>query len=113
MNKRVKDRSHLEFIRQLPCVVCGDNTSTEAAHIRHGDRRAAKRSTGLAEKADDTWTLPLCGDCHRLQHGMNETAFWKGYGIDPIFVALALFRVAGDQSAGELIIAEARHGLPD
>ena len=111
--KRVKDRAHLEFVRGLPCIICANNISVEAAHLSMGDRRAAKRPKGFGEKADDTWTLPLCGDCHRLQHGMNETAFWKGYGIDPIFVALALFRVAGDQSAGELIIAEARHGLPD
>jgi hypothetical protein len=101
---REKNDKHLDFIRSLPCLVCGDNTSTEAAHIRMADLRAGKQSTGMAQKPHDRFTVPLCGECHRKQHDMNEVPFWHFAGIDPIFVALALFCISGDHQAGVQII---------
>ena len=103
--KRQKSDKHLDFIRSLPCVVCGNNISTEAAHVRFGDRRAAKRPTGMGERPDDTWTVPLCGEHHREQHAMGEQRFWRLHGIDPIFVSLALARAAGDYEAGAQIVS--------
>lgn len=102
--KRQKSASHLDFVRSLPCLICGDNTSTEAAHIRFADRRAAKRQTGMGEKPDDIFSIPLCGLHHRAQHLLSEREFWNGVGIDPIFIALALNRVAGQHELGEQII---------
>ena len=102
--KRQHNEKHLKFIRQLPCVVCGDNTTTEAAHIRHHDERAAKRHVGLGEKPDDAWTVPLCGACHRRQHTMNEREFWRGVKVDATFVSLALWNASGDMERGEIII---------
>ena len=95
---------HLDFIRGLPCVVCGNNIQTEAAHVRFADPRAAKVSAGLGRKPDDEWTVPLCGEHHREQHAGGEAIFWKRHGIDPIFVAMALKRISGDQAAGERIV---------
>lgn len=106
--KRKKSGAYLNWIRDRPCVVCGDNTSVEAAHIRFADLRAAKRPTGMGERPDDSWAIPLCGDHHRLQHSGNERKFWKSEGIDPIFVALALNRVAGNCELGDIIVANAR-----
>lgn len=103
---RIENAKHLAFIRRLPCVICGDNTSTEAAHIRLGHIPSWKRQCGKSEKPDDVWTLPLCGRCHREQHEGNEARFWKEKEIDPIFVALALWRVTGDVESGEAIIRE-------
>ena len=103
---RKHNEKHLQFIRELPCIVCGDNTSTEAAHIRMANRYAAKRECGKAEKPDDTWTLPLCGEHHREQHAMNELSFWRLQDIDPHFAALALYAVTGDNERGEEIIRE-------
>lgn len=102
--KRVKNEAHLAFIRSLPCVICGDNTSTEAAHIRYADPRVAKRPTGIGERPDDKFTVPLCGKHHRKQHGMSERDFWRGHRIDPILVALALWSVTGSVEAGEAFI---------
>lgn len=102
--KRQRDNNHLDFIRALPCVVCGDQTTTEAAHIRFADRRLGKRQTGMGEKPDDAFTLPLCGSHHRDQHTGNERAWWQGREIDPIPLALALYRVSGDHEAGERIV---------
>jgi hypothetical protein len=105
---RIHRPKHLEFIRSLPCIVSGDNLTVEAAHIRFGDLRADKRPTGLGEKADDMWTLPLSGEMHRLQHTMDERKFWQHVGIDPIFYALALYAVSGDHERGARIIFAAK-----
>jgi hypothetical protein len=86
---RIKAPKHLEHIRQQPCCICGDNTSTEAAHIRAGSQRHGKPPTGMAEKPDDKWTVPLCGKHHREQHTMNELEFWRVHAIDPFEIALS------------------------
>lgn len=101
---RQKNEKHLAFIRGLPCVVCLNDTSTEAAHIRGGDLRAGKRPTGMGEKADDAFALPLCGECHRRQHDIGEHPFFALEGIDPIRVALALWYATGKQEKGEQIV---------
>ena len=106
--KRQHSEPHLQFVRSLPCIVCGDDTSTEAAHIRYPDLLADKRPTGMGEKSDDCWALPLCGAHHRQQHEMSEREFWKTVSIDPIRAALALFRVHGDNEAGQRIVAAHR-----
>lgn len=87
---REKDAKHLDFIRSLPCCVCGDDTTTEAAHIRTASLAHGKNATGMQEKSSDKWALPLCGKHHREQHTKNEMAFWKSYGIDPFMTAMKL-----------------------
>jgi hypothetical protein len=93
---RIKDSAHLEFIRSLPCCCCGDNTSTEAAHIRKQNLDYGKRGAGGAEKPDDVWTVPLCGDHHKEQHTMSEDAFWASYGINQFVLAMSLYLRSGD-----------------
>jgi len=105
---RKKSPAHLAYIRQLPCLVCGDNTSVQAAHVRYGNRVFAKRDTGMGEKPDDRWTVPLCGEHHREQHQMNEKAFWAKYEKAPLFFSLILWGATGDVEAGEQIIREAQ-----
>ena len=102
--KRKKNNGYLDFIRGLPCSLCLDNTSTEAAHVRYAEPKLGKRHTGMAEKPDDAFALPLCGKHHREQHTQNERAWWNGYAIDPVALALALYRVSGDHEAGERIV---------
>ena len=95
---------HLDFIRGLPCLLCMNNISTEAAHIRFPHIKSAKRPTGMGEKPHDRWTVPLCQACHASQHKVSEQAFWTRAQIDPIFVSLALWGVTGDHEAGLQII---------
>lgn len=102
------DGKHLEFLRQLPCVICLDNTATEAAHIRFADRSVAKPMTGMGRKPDDAFALPLCGKHHREQHTMNERAWWQSQGIDPVKTALALWYWRGDVDACCVVVANAR-----
>lgn len=102
---RKHDEKHLAFIRQLPCLVCGNNIETQAAHIRFSDIRAAKVNPGVGQKPHDFWCVPLCGRCHSEQHEMgNEAAFWDQAMIDPLFVSMALYLNSGDHEAGETII---------
>ena len=86
---------HLKFIRSLPCLVCHNPIQTESAHIRYGDL-PIKPHTGKGEKPDDKWTVPLCSRCHREQHRVNERYFWRVRGIDPVKVALELYRNTGN-----------------
>jgi hypothetical protein len=87
---RKKDARHLDFIRSLPCCVCG-GIDTEAAHLRVGSIEHGKRNTGMAEKPNDAWCLPLCNRHHREQHAAgNELKFWDKYSIDPFLLAIML-----------------------
>jgi hypothetical protein len=109
MIPRVRSRTHLDFIRQLCCTICGDGTTIEAAHIRFADPRAAKPITGIGTKAADCFVVPLCGHHHREQHAYgNGRGWWSENNKDPIFIALALWHVSGDHEAGVQIIGAAR-----
>lgn len=91
---RVENSSHLDLIRQLPCLIC-KASPVEAAHIRMGSIRHGKRPTGTAERPSDKWTLPLCAEHHktgkRSQHVIGEELFWKEHGINPFELALSLY----------------------
>jgi hypothetical protein len=100
--------SHLRFIRSLPCLVTGAR-DVEAAHIRYGNMRWGKHSTGMGEKPDDQWVVPLSTKMHREQHDFgDEELWWRQKGIDPVLIAMALWRATGDEQACESIIREAR-----
>jgi hypothetical protein len=86
---REKDNKHLDYIRSLPCCICG-GIDTEAAHIRTASLEHGKQHTGMAEKPSDKWTVPLCNRHHREQHSMNEMDFWKCHGINPFILAMTL-----------------------
>ncbi len=111
-HEREEEPDHLDWIRTLPCLVCGAQNRSEAAHIRMSDRRAGKRDTGKQEKPSDCWAVPLCAHCHRTapvaQHSMGERDFWDspmgGKAIDVVVVAAFLWRATGDQEQGEQII---------
>lgn len=105
---RQKIMAHLDFIRSLRCLITGAR-EVEAAHIRYGNMRWGKRSTGIGEKPDDQWVVPLSTKMHREQHDFgDEELWWREKGIDPVLVAMALWRATGDEQAGENIIREAR-----
>ena len=101
---------HLDFIRSLPCILCGCVNRTEAAHIRMACLKAGKRETGKGEKPSDFWTMPLCDMCHRTdknsQHNMNEADFWTYARIDPFAVAAWLFLASGNYDIGVQIVQE-------
>jgi hypothetical protein len=105
---RQEDSPHRKFVGSLPCLICGNEHCSEAAHIRMADQSIAKPSTGMQQKSDDKFTVPLCNLHHAAQHSMNERYFWQSAGIDPVKVALALYSVTGDHAAGCRIVYASR-----
>lgn len=105
---RQKIEAHLQYLRGLPCLVCGNDIETEAAHIRMSDARVAKVNAGVGQKADDFFCVPLCGRHHREQHETgSEPKFWRYIGIDPILYALRLWSVTGNHEMGCAVIRAA------
>jgi hypothetical protein len=83
---RLRDKDHLNFVAKQPCVVCGREPS-DAHHLRFAQPRA------LGRKVSDEYTVPVCRLHHRElhRHG-DEAAWWTGVNIDPVPIALALWR---------------------
>jgi ERF superfamily len=83
---RLRDKEHCKFVASQPCIVCG-RTPTEAHHIRFAQPRA------LGRKVSDEYTVPVCRVHHRALHGYgDEASWWAGVGIDPLPIALELWR---------------------
>jgi ERF superfamily len=84
--RRYRNRDHLRFVTQQPCLLCGRKPS-DAHHIRFVQPRA------LGRKASDEFTVPLCRSHHRTVHRAgNEQAWWQTAGIDPLKVARKLWK---------------------
>jgi hypothetical protein len=101
---RRKDDAHLEFIRELPCLVTGTTVGVDAAHIRAASIQWGKRPTGMGERPADMWTVPLSRAEHEMQHSMSERAYWCLRQIDPLPVAAALYIHSGDHEVAEDIL---------
>jgi hypothetical protein len=85
---RQRDHDYLDYIRSMPCCICGDDVSVEAHHPRVGSINGDKQQDGTAQRAADMWALPLCGRHHRELHATGERVFWASVGIDPIALAM-------------------------
>ena len=83
---RLRDKEHCKFVATQPCVVCG-RTPAEAHHIRFAQPRALNR------KVSDEYTVPVCRVHHRELHRYgDEVSWWAGVSIDPLPIALELWR---------------------
>src|SRR4029450_5293325 len=83
--RRYRNRDHLRFVAQHPCLICGRKPS-DPHHLRH------MQPTALGRKASDEFAVPLCRIHHRLVHRVgNEAAWWQDAGIDPINAARKLW----------------------
>ena len=83
---RLRDKEHRRFVATQPCLVCG-RAPSDPHHLRFAQPRA------LGRKVSDEFTVPVCRLHHREihRHG-DEAAWWKKAGIEPLVVALALWR---------------------
>ena len=83
---RLRDKEHCRYLMTQPCVVCG-RTPSEAHHIRFAQPRA------LGRKVSDEYTVPVCQLHHRELHRYgDEASWWVGVNVDPLPVALELWR---------------------
>ena len=84
--RRYRNREHLRFVAQQPCLVCGRKPS-DPHHLRFMQPRA------LGRKVSDEFAVPLCRGHHRAVHRAgDERAWWKAAGIDPVKVARKLWK---------------------
>ena len=83
--RRLRDREHVKFVANQPCLICGRRPS-DAHHLRFAQHRA------LGRKVSDEFTVPLCRGHHREVHRCgDEAAWWIKTGIDPTIPARALW----------------------
>jgi hypothetical protein len=98
--------AHLGFIRALRiCLICGRIGDVDPMHVRGGT------DGGMGLKPSDKYTVPGCRKCHQHQHRIGEDRFWGGLGIDPMDVALRLWRISGDMMAGRRAIERGRQTI--
>jgi ERF superfamily len=85
---RLRDKEHCKFVATQPCVACG-RTPAEAHHIRFAQPRALNR------KVSDEYTVPVCRLHHRELHRYgDEASWWAGVGVDPVPIALELWKLS-------------------
>lgn len=106
--QKIDSPAHEAFIRELPCMICGDATSTECAHVSYADLRYGKFGRGKGQKEESVWVVPLCNQHHVDQHHVGEQQFWHAYHIDPCRVAAALYIRTGSHEDAQLILDRAR-----
>ncbi len=83
--RRIRDRDHLRYVAQQPCLICG-RQPCDPHHLRFAQSRA------LGRKVSDEFTVPLCRGHHREvhRHG-DEAAWWRAQKIEPTKTARALW----------------------
>jgi hypothetical protein len=67
----LRDEAYKAWIREMPCIACGIEGRSEAAHTG--------TDGGMSMKASDYSVVPLCADCHRqapgAYHRVGKRAF--------------------------------------
>jgi hypothetical protein len=83
--RRYRNKEHLRFVVQQPCLVCG-RTPSDPHHLRFMQPRA------LGRKVSDEFVVPLCRAHHRDVHRVGaERTWWRQAGIDPLKAARGLW----------------------
>ena len=74
----LRDPKYREWIRTLPCTVCGSSWRVEAAHTGSDG--------GMSMKPSDYSCIPLCRYCHTggssAYHKIGKPAFEQNHGLN-------------------------------
>jgi hypothetical protein len=72
-----RDEAYLAWIREMPCIACGIEGRSEAAHTGSDG--------GMSMKASDYSCVPLCTECHTqapdAYHRVGKRAFEERQGL--------------------------------
>src|SRR5262249_51270411 len=83
---RLRDKEHRRFVLRQPCLVCG-RVPSDPHHLTFTQPRA------LGRRVSDEFMVPVCRAHHReLHRSGDEAAWWERLNIDPLPVALKLWR---------------------
>ena len=85
-DRTLRDKKYLAFIRKHRCCVCGapssDYMSVVPAH------QTLDSHGFMGGKASDYRAVPLCSNCHRLEHMKGARTFWRDYYRELIIIRL-------------------------
>jgi hypothetical protein len=97
----IRNKKHLNFIRSLPCILCGCNS--QAHHLLRVPEKC------MGRKSSDSNTIPLCPQHHRQLHddGDEERFLAPLNGPD---LAEKLWQATGYSERATMIISHARTG---
>jgi hypothetical protein len=97
---RLRDKEHCKYVATQRCLICG-RASSEAHHIRFAQPRA------LSRKVSDEYTVPVCRLHHRELHRYgDEASWWAGASIDPLPIALGLWRRSRSEEIKEVRLSD-------
>jgi hypothetical protein len=83
-SKRWQSKKYLEYVRSLPCLVCGQES--EPHHIRMNN------NAGTGRKPSDTFCVPLCRAHHRECHDIYNSEFQLRHNLDLVFELVQVLR---------------------
>ena len=105
--RRIRNKDHLQFVAQQPCLICGRRPS-HAHHLRFAQRKA------LGLKVSDEFTVPLCSVHHDAVHRVgNEQGWWVSQAWDPLKVAAQLWGTSIGRPPEGAARQDARSVAPD
>lgn len=103
---------HLSLIRQLPCCRCGSSPPSDPHHLKSG----LSGERGMALKATDRWTVPLCRSCHDELERLGtrrERDWFESFGIVPHYLAEGLWKMSGNLERMRLVIQAHKENAHD
>ena len=74
---------YLEFIRQLPCLMCMTPAPSQAHHEGLG-------LSGFGRKPPDGHAVPLCPKCHRDRHDNGKATFWGNVNLELAMISFLI-----------------------
>jgi hypothetical protein len=74
--KTPRSKHYLNFVRQMPCVVCETSCEIHTHHVRLGGH------SGMGMKPSDFRTIPLCRTHHAECHQHGEATFIQKYKLN-------------------------------
>lgn len=105
--RRIRDKDHLKFVAQQPCLVC-NRYPCDAHHLRFAQPRA------IGMKVSDEFTVSLCRIHDRQLHDAgNEVAWWEDLEVNALEIARVLWeeshrgagvsdpRISSESAAGQ------------
>jgi hypothetical protein len=72
-------------VAKQPCLRCG-NYGVQVCHIKMMPSAKANDLMPRRVGASQFAAVPLCDECHRLQHEVGETAFYELLGKEKAWV---------------------------